>query len=90
VRAAGQGTSPEDVVVFHTLDKAEARAVVLELDDDGDIDPLLVDTDGTASGMHDAVATDSDLVHCPMQLSPVGPRDRDRNRELDVAATDPC
>ena len=68
-RAAAADNWAEDIAGFKTLNPEEARDIVLDLDEEGDIDLFIVDTPGDASELHDLLATVSDLVLCPIQPS---------------------
>lgn len=68
-RAAEADNWAEDIAGFKTLNPEEARDIVLDLDEEGDIDLFIVDTPGDASELHDLLATVSDLVLCPIQPS---------------------
>lgn len=68
-RAAAAGNWSEQIEGFQTLNAQEARDTVLDLDEEGQFDLLIVDTPGDASELHDLLATVSDLVLCPIQPS---------------------
>lgn len=68
-RAASAGNWSDAIAGFKTLNAEEARDIVLDLDDEGEIDLFIIDTPGDASELHDLLATVSDLVLCPIQPS---------------------
>ena len=74
-RAAANGNWSDGIAAYKTLNPAEAREIVLDLDDAEDgpeasgPDLCIVDTPGDATELHDRLATVSDLVLCPIQPS---------------------
>lgn len=68
-RAAAAGNWDDAIAGFKTLNAEEARDIVLDLDEEGEIDLFIVDTPGDASELHDLLATVTDLVLCPIQPS---------------------
>lgn len=68
-RAAASDTWSDRIEGFKTLNAAEARDTVLDLDEEGGMDLFIVDTPGDASELHDMLATVSDLILCPIQPS---------------------
>lgn len=68
-RATIAGNWSDAVQAFKTLNPQEAREMILDLEDEGDIDLFIVDTPGDANELHDQLATVSDLILCPIQPS---------------------
>lgn len=68
-RATASGNWSQQVQAFKTLNSEEARDIVLDLEEEGDIDLFIVDTPGAATTLHDQLATVSDLILCPIQPS---------------------
>lgn len=73
VQWAGRGTAAgnwtDKVQAFKTLNPQEAREMVLDLEEEGELDLFIVDTPGDATELHDQLATVSDLILCPIQPS---------------------
>lgn len=73
VQWAGRGVTAgnwsDNVQPFKTLNPDEARNIVLDLEEEGEIDLFIVDTPGDATMLHDQLATVSDLILCPIQPS---------------------
>lgn len=58
-----------DIEAYQATDALEVDALVRSIVDAGDLDLLIVDTSGDASGIHEAMFGLSDLVLCPLNLT---------------------
>ncbi len=68
-RATVAGNWSDGVQAFKTLNPQEAREMIIDLEEEGDLDLFIVDTPGDANELHDQLATVSDLILCPIQPS---------------------
>ncbi|ATG38098.1 ATPase involved in chromosome partitioning (plasmid) [Phaeobacter piscinae] len=69
VRAAGKGYWSPNIDAYQTMDAEEVEEIVDELEEEGKVDLLILDTAGDASRDHDIFATVADLILCPILLT---------------------
>lgn len=68
-RAHEQGHWSADIEAYQATDPLEVDELVRDIVDAGDLDLLIVDTPGDASGIHEAMFGLGDLVLCPLNLT---------------------
>jgi len=69
MRAAKAGQWSDGIDAYQTIDAGEIEEIVDEIEEEGKVDLLVIDTAGDASRDHDIFAIVADLILCPVLLS---------------------
>ena len=69
LRAAAAGLWSSGIDAYQTIDANEVTDIAEEIEDEGEVDLLVIDTAGDSSRDHDTFAILADLILCPILLS---------------------
>ncbi len=69
VRASARDLWSPEIDAYQTIDAGEIEEIIDEIEEDGAVDLLIIDTAGDASRDHDIFAIVADLILCPILLS---------------------